>query len=61
MMASGKKRLSIHFARYFRLSEAAGRGVRCDECGLYVGATPLLERRVSTCGSSGLRARLVPS
>ena len=40
----------MEFARYFRLSEAEGRGVRCDESGLYVGATPLLERKASPSG-----------
>ncbi|MGA2487614.1 MAG: hypothetical protein ABSF49_16730, partial [Roseiarcus sp.] len=57
MSASGKKRPSMQFARHFRLSEAAGRGVRCDESGLYVGATPLLERKASPGGRSGWRPR----
>ena len=47
----------MQFARHFRLSEAAGRGVRCDESGLYVGATPLLECKASPGGRSGWRPR----
>jgi len=47
----------MHFARHFRLSEAVGRGVRCDESGLYVGATPLLERKANPGGRSGWRPR----
>jgi hypothetical protein len=34
----------MQFARYFRLTDPPGVGVRCDESGLFVGATPLLER-----------------
>jgi hypothetical protein len=34
----------MRFARHFRLSDAPGAGVRCDENGAFVGDTPLLER-----------------
>ena len=34
----------MEFAQCFRLSDAPGTGVRCDEGGMSVGATPLLER-----------------
>ena len=47
----------MQFARQFHLSEAVGRGVRCEESGLYVGATPLLERKASPSGRSGWRPR----
>jgi hypothetical protein len=47
----------MQFARLFRLSEAAGHGVRCDKSGLYVGAAPLLERKASPGGRSGWRPR----
>lgn len=49
----------MQFARHFRLSDAIGRGVRCDESGLYVGATPLLKCSASPDGRAAWRPRLL--
>jgi hypothetical protein len=35
---------SMEVARYYRLATDADVGVRCDGGGLFIGATPLLER-----------------
>jgi len=47
----------MQFARYFRLSDAPGAGVRCDESGLWVGETPLLERAAGPDGRSVWRSQ----
>jgi hypothetical protein len=47
----------MEFAQCFRLSDAPGTGVRCDEGGMSVGATPLLERATGARDRGAWRPR----
>lgn len=47
----------MQFERWFRLSGEPGSGVSCDEKGLFVGATPLLERTAGPDGRAEWRPR----
>jgi hypothetical protein len=51
--------MEVHMepARYFRLSETTGSGVRCSERGLFVGQTPLLEQTLAASGRQEWRPR----
>lgn len=47
----------MQFERFFRLDAESGSGVRCDEYGLFVGDTPLLEQGAARAGAAKWRSR----
>ncbi len=48
-----------HFARCFGLSDEPGRGVSCDENGVFIGTVPLLERSGGQSGADQWQPRTV--